>query len=105
VRLFIFIRRLVAWKRQSFYFLHQLTLRRLLSSHLSRRAASRSRSRYTQHGRTVGGFGDDDNIRGDVVVCERHLSVGSDDGRVQRRRDVGESERDFDRAGWDYVSD
>jgi hypothetical protein len=71
---------------------------------LSSRAV-RSRSRYTQHGRTVGGFGDDDNIRGDVVVCKRHLSVGRDDGRVQRRRDVGESERDFDRAGWDYVSD
>jgi hypothetical protein len=32
------------------------------------RAPKRSRSRYTQHGRTVGSFGNDDNICGDIVV-------------------------------------
>ena len=61
-------------------------------------------SRYTQHGRTVSGFRNHHNLRGDVVVCQRHLSIGSDDGRVQRCWDFRESERDFDRPRWTYVS-
>ena len=61
-------------------------------------------SRYTEHGRTVSGFRDDHNLRGHVVVRQRHISIGCDDGRVQRRRDVWESERDFDRPRWTHVS-
>ena len=61
-------------------------------------------SRYTEHGRTVSGFRDDHNLRGHVVVRQRHISIGRDDGRVQRRRDVWESERDFDRPRWTHVS-
>ena len=61
-------------------------------------------SRYTEHGRTVSGFRDDHNLRGHVVVRQRHISIGRDDGRMQRRRDVWESERDFDRPRWTHVS-